>query len=146
MYVADNYGSKWVKGILNWFREKTLNGVKYDTLIIEATLECGLRRNKLIELVNEYIETGLLVINGDSVYWIDSEIKPSAINMGEKIPVKEESKPNITLQEKLTKYNEYQKNCITEKIKCLDYKTWLSVGMPISPLDIKNLESENIEI
>lgn len=82
MYVADNYGSKWVKSILNWIRHKTLDGVDYDILIIEATLEAGLRRNKTIDLVNEFVETGLLTVTPDRIIkWFNPEFKPSEIIM-----------------------------------------------------------------
>lgn len=80
MIVADNYGSKWVKGILNWFREKTLKGKVYSELIIEATLECGLRRNKTVELVNEFVETGLLEYKDNSIFWVNSNYKPTEID------------------------------------------------------------------
>ena len=134
MYVADNYGSKWVKGIINWFRTKTLEGIPYTDLIIQATLECGLRRNKLIELVNEYVETGLLRLNEGSVYWVDINIKPSETVMNKNIPVipverekrkKKRKETKKTLQEKLVDYNEYTEYCKSENEKPLDYEVWL---------------------
>ena len=134
MYVADNYGSKWVKGIINWFRTKTLEGIPYTDLIIQATLECGLRRNKLIELVNEYVETGLLRLHEGSVYWVDINIKPSETVMNKNIPeipieiVKKKrnrKKTDKTLQEKLVDYNEYIEYCKAENETPLDYEVWL---------------------
>lgn len=120
MYVSDNYGSKWVKGIINWFRSKTLEGIQYDTLIIEATLECGLRRNKLIELVNEYVETGLIFVDGDkNVYWYNRELKPS-INI-----VKERKEITKDVDKRsIEEYNAYVKQLHEIGEKPLSMKEW----------------------
>ena len=147
MFVADNYGSKWVKGIINWFRTKTLDGIDYPILIIEATLECGLRRNKLIELVNEYIETGLLDVRDGRVFWTNPDIKPfETIMRKETIAVvprltdeekkkraekknkkKKKKKKKKTLQEKLVEYNEYIEYMKIENETPLEYEEWVKM-------------------
>lgn len=140
MYVNDNYGSKWVKSILSWFRNKTLDGVEYDSLIIEATLECGLRRSKLIELVNEYIETGLITVKDRKLFWINEDIKPSKIVMGKIEKGEVETKPKIKLEEKLKNYASYCKSCKADKIEPMDYETWVFANMPIENGDGDDIE------
>lgn len=143
MYVADNYGSKWVKGIINWFRNKTLEGIQYDNLIVEATLECGLRRGKLIELVNEYVETGLLVMRDRKIYWVDITLKPLEVVMNK------EEKPDIKDRKpKMVKdYDEYVKECIKLKLEKppLEFAEWLKGGKPKQPIIVEDEEKNIIE-
>ena len=140
MFVRDNYGAKWVKGMLNWFRNKTLEGKLYSHLLIEAMLETGLRRGKSIELVNEYLELGLMHIEEGKVYWSNPDMKSTDIGRvkleeqtatpTEKKPVKKKTrkkKKKKTLQEKLVEYNEYTEYMKIENETPLEYEGWVTM-------------------
>lgn len=110
MYVADNYGARWVKGMLNWIRLKTLKGYPYQFLIKDAMMECGLKKAKTIELVNEWAEMGLLVNESGFIRWVDANIKVNPNNQGT---------PQENIDEKIQPYLEAKKNLETEKEEAL---------------------------
>lgn len=120
-YVNDNYGSRWVKGVTNWIRLKTLDGCLYAELIIEGTLYMGLRRNKTIEIINEFAETGLLFFKdaGKTVCWRDINLEP----IQNKNVVDE--KKTRDMKELLRLYNEYVKSCKTLNESPMTYEEWL---------------------
>ena len=136
--IADNYGSKWVKSMLNWFRTKSMEGIEYDKLIIEATLECGLRRQKLIEMVNEYIETGLLIVKENKIFWVDSNYMPLKTEFK---PIENREKPKKRLIEQ---YNDYLSESLTNGVEPLDMKEWNNqIRKP--QMNVENVETTQIE-
>jgi hypothetical protein len=89
MSVSDNYGARWVKAIFNWTRLKTQDGYQKEILIRDALIECGLRKNKTIEIMNEFIEMGLMKERKGLYYW------------GDTAPVNPKMKPYLDAKKKL---------------------------------------------
>lgn len=131
--VADNYGSRWVKAISNWFRDKTIEGYDKDMLIRDALLECGLRKNKTIEIFNEFVEMGLIKIKNNMLYW--GEFAPLNIEMIPYRKAKEELQkeekeiktPNVLLSERQKAlYEMYVNNCKNDKEEPMTYDAWIT--------------------
>lgn len=100
MYVADNYGARWVKSMLSWARQKTLEPYPYPMIIRDGVLECGQKRGKMIELINEWIDLGFIINDGNMLSWCDPAFN---INIGKS------KEPDPAIREKMKAYRESKK-------------------------------------
>jgi len=128
MYVNDNYGSRWVKNMLNWMRRKTLEN--YDRLIKDAMLECGLRKQKTIELITEYTEIGIMMYRDRSLFWMDE----NDVVINTKMIGEEKSKKEFKGRKRLIdRYSDYMMKCAEIGGDPLEFAEWVKTGRPEFP-------------
>ena len=147
MYVADNYGARWVKGMMNWVRIKTLSGgYPYPMLLREGLMECGLKKGKMIDLINEFSELGFIDVQKDGmVFWVDENIKPISNTKGITENITEKMKPYLDAKKKIvkeepksendilkdiqhSKYELYMRNCVDSREEPLKFDAWITVN------------------
>lgn len=130
MYVNDNYGSRWVKNMLNWFRRKTLEGRNYDVIIKEAMLECGLRKQKTIELITEYTEIGIMMYRDKSLFWMDeNDVVVNTKMIGED----KQSKGYKGGKRLVDRYSDYMMKCAEIGVDPPTFPEWVQTGRPNMP-------------
>lgn len=121
--VEDNYGAKWMKQILNWIYNKTYpNGYEERLLYRDALMECGLKRSKTIELLNEFKNCNIVEFKDENIYWIDGQLK---IDNPKMKPYLEGKKKAILEDKNKTLYDYYVKQCVKDNEEPLAFEEWI---------------------